>query len=205
MHLSTQHRVTGAVNHVRVAVIVTSLVLMLQCLYFNISAQQSQVAQTANQSRDERVRQVLESLERDNTLRFALERGDRGSGMHYPWMDKMRQQGVKQASFRIHFHWVKQSKKLKITDIKYLQQYYRFDTAINDQSIVEQIRASGLERELRNEILRRAKANLAQRMRDLGSSQICGTLYLNLLDDEVLPILDEPPDLNEDCKTTCGP
>jgi len=119
-------------------------------------------------------------------------------------MDKMRQQAVKQASFRIRFHWGEQSKKLKITDIKYLRQYYRFDTAIDDQSIIEQIRASGLEQELRNEILRRAKANLAQRTHDLRSSQICGTLYLNLLDDDVLPILDEPPDLDDDCKITCG-
>lgn len=203
MHLSTQSGLTRAINHVRVAVLVTSVILMLQCLYFNTSAQHSQVAQPANQTRDERVRQILESLEQDNTLRFALERGDRGSGMHYAWMDKMRQQSVKQASFRIHFQWGKQSKKVKITDIKYLRHYYRFDRAFNDQSILEQIRASGLEQELRNEILRRVKANLAQRTRELGSSQICGRLYLNLLDEEVLPILDEPPDIDEDCKTTC--
>jgi hypothetical protein len=166
------------------------------------SVQLSIVAQTTNQSRNERVRQILKSLEQDNTLRIALERGDRGSGRHYAWMNKMQQRGIKQASYRIHFHLGKQSKKLKVTDIKYLRHYYRFDTAINDQSVVGRIRAGGLEKELRNEILRRAKVNLAQRKRDLGSSQICGILYLNLLDDEVLPILDEPPDLDEDCKTT---
>jgi hypothetical protein len=204
MHSRTQHTVTRATNRVRVAAVVTLVILTLQCLYFNVSARHSQVAQTANQSRDERVRQILESLERDNTLRFALERGDRGSGMHYAWMDKMGQQGIKQASFRIRFHGGRQSRKLKIADIKYLRQYYRFDTAIDNQSIIEQIRASGLEQELRNEILRRAKSNLAQRKYDLRLSKICGTLYLNLLDDEVLPILDEPTDLDADCKTICG-
>lgn len=204
MHSRTRHNVMRAAKRVRVAAVVTSVIITLHCLYFNTAAQRSQVAQTANQSRDERVRQILESLEPDNTLRFALERGDRGSGMHYAWMDKMRQRGVKQATFRIHFHWGRQSKKLRITDVKYLRQYYRFDTAISDPSIIEQIRANGLEQELRAEILRRAKADAAQRTHDLGSSQICGTLYLNLLDEEVLPILDEPPDIDDNCKTTCG-
>jgi hypothetical protein len=195
-------KVTRVINHARVAAVVTAVILMSQYLCFNASAQHSQIARTANQSRDERVRRILESLEQDNTLRFALERGDRGSDVHYAWMDKMQQRGVRQASFRIRFHWGEKSKKLKIEDAKYLRQYYRFDTTIDDQSIIEQIRASGLEKELRDEILRRAEANLAWRMNDLRSSQICGMLYLNLLDDEVLPILDYPPDLDDKCEAT---
>lgn len=201
MHSRTLRTIIREFNRARVVALLTSVILTLQCLYFNASAQDIQVVQTANQPRDEHVRQVLKSLEQDNTLRLALERGYRGSGVHYTWMDKMQQQSVKQASFRIRFYWETEFKKLKIVDTKYLRQYYRFDTAVDDQSINEQIRASGLEQELRNEILRRARANLAQRTRESGSGQICGTLYLNLLDDEVLPILDEPPDLSDDCKT----
>jgi len=203
MQLKTKRTLTRSVNQVKIAALAASVILVLQGLHFYTFAQHSQVTQTANQSRDERVRQILESLEPGNTLRVALKRGDRGSGAHYAWMDKMQQQDIKQTSYRIRFRWGKQNKKLKITDVKYLRRYYRFDTAIDDQAIIEQIRVSGLEQELRTEILLRAKVNLEQRMQDLGSSQICGTLYLNLLADDVLPILDEPPILDNDCKVAC--
>lgn len=191
MHSRTQRTMVRITNCVRVAA-VFALILTLPCLYFNASGQQLQLAQKDIQSRDEHVRQILESLEPDNTLRFALEKGDRGSGAHYAWMDNMRQQKVKQASFRIRFAWCPKNKKLDITDTKYLRQYYRFDTRIDDRSALKEIRESGLQQALTDEILIRAKANLTQRARHLRSNWICGTLYLNLLDDEILPILDEP-------------
>lgn len=201
MHSRTQRTTMRITNCARIAAVVT-LILTLPCLYFNASGQQSQVAQKDIQSRDEHVRQILESLEHDNTLRFALERGDRGSGVHYAWMDKMRQQGVKQASFRIRFVWCPKDKNLSITDAKYLRQYYRFDTKIDDRSVLKEIHESRLERALTNEILIRAEANLTQKVRDLRSNRICGTLYLNLLDDEVLPILDEPADIDTKCENS---
>jgi hypothetical protein len=199
MHSRTQRTIIRITNCVRLAAVVT-LILTLPCLYLNAAAQQSQVAQKDIQSRDEQVRQILESLEQDNTLRFALERGDRGSGVYYAWMDKMRQQKVKQASFRIRFAWCPKNKRLDITDTKYLRQYYRFDTRIDHRSALKEIRESGLEQALTDEILIRAKANLTQRARDLRSNWICGTLYLNLLDDEILPILDEPAEISSKCE-----
>lgn len=188
----------------RIAVLLASIILISQCLHFNLFAQQWQLTPTSGQSSREHLKQIIESLEADNTLRRALERGDRGNGIHYEWMDKMRAQSIKQASFRIRFQWRKQSNRLKIIDTKYLSNYYRFDTFIENQERIEEIRSSGLEQELRDEILRRAVINLTQRTDAAKSNQLCGTLYLNLLDEEILPILDEPPDVDSECKTKCG-
>jgi hypothetical protein len=204
MYSRTRQTPKQGIDGMRATLIVASAIFVLLGSHFDISAQRSQISRTTNQSRDERVRQLLDTLEQDNPLRFALERGDRGSGVHYTWMDKMKQLGVRQASFRIQFCWRQRAKVLKITDVKYLYRYYRYNTAANAQSAINQIRATGMEQELADEILRRAKANLARRSHDLRSTQVCGMLYLNLLDDEVFPILDEPADLN-DCKATCGP
>jgi hypothetical protein len=144
------------------------------------------------------VRRVIESLEPDNTLRLALERGRRGSGAHYLWMDTMRQYGVKQASFRVRVRRDGRALKVKVLDVKYLTHYYRYDSAIEDLYRVEQIRAAGLEAELRAEILRRAKADLPLLTRDGQPDFICGTLYFELLDDEDLPISTEMPQFDDD-------
>jgi hypothetical protein len=53
---------------------------------------------------------------------------------------------------------------------------------------------------LSSEILERAKTEVIQETRAVGSTSICGTLYLNLLDDEILPVLDEPADVDY-CKS----
>lgn len=200
MTLSRQHRMRGASRRLKIAMSVSLAILVSQCLPLDTFAQHAPQSQTAARSGDERVRKILEGLEPDNALRLALERGDRGDGLHYVWMDRMKLHGIKQVSFSVYFNWGKRGKKLRVVDARYLRQYYRFDTSFDDRPTIEQIRANGLEHELSDEILRRAKANLAQRLNSLRSSQSCGTLYLNLLDDEILPILDEPPDIDEDCK-----
>jgi hypothetical protein len=106
-------------------------------------------------------------------------------------MDTMRRYRVKQASFVISFKWKAGVESLKIQKVSFLRQYYRYDTQIKERHLLQQFRTVGLEREVRDEILMRAKADLAQRLEN--QRQARGTLYLNLLDDEALPILDEMP------------
>jgi hypothetical protein len=163
------------------------LVLTLPCLW-PAAAQQSQGGSDA----EERVRRVLETLEPNNRLRYALERGDRGTGPHYAWMDQMRDQGVKQAYYRIRFVWSPGIRKLDIEKTFYLTHYYLFDPHITDESKLNEIDKSGLKRALEDAILARARKNLRQRAREMKTQWLCGVLYLNLLDDEVLPILDVP-------------
>src|SRR5688572_5332539 len=75
------------------------LVLAVLCLSSGGAAQQPQEANDG-QAREERVRLVLQNLEPNNRLGYALERGDRGSGPHYAWMDQMRDQEIGRASCR---------------------------------------------------------------------------------------------------------
>lgn len=146
-----------------------------------------------------RVKEILKGLESDNTLRFPLERGIRGEGTHYAWMEKMRQLGIKQASFKVGFAWNDKVERLRIKNISMLRQYYRYDTQIKDRSFLRRVRVSGLEQELREAILLRARAAVPQIMQNLSRTtnanprRARGTLYLNLLDDEALPMLDEMP------------
>jgi hypothetical protein len=43
----------------------------------------------------EHVKQVFLSLPPDSEMRHYLERGDRGDGVHYQWMDQMNQLSAK--------------------------------------------------------------------------------------------------------------
>src|ERR1044072_3205573 len=96
------------------------------------------------QTPDERVRRVLETLEPDNSLRYALEGGHRGTGPHHAWMDQMQAQGIKQASYVIRFVWSPRTRKLDIEKTYYLTHYYRFDTKITGESKLKEIESSGL-------------------------------------------------------------
>lgn len=140
---------------------------------------------------ESRVRELLKGLEANNTLRYSLEQGARGNGIHEAWMDTMRRYGVKQASFVINVKWKDGVESLKIKNVSFLRHYYRYDTRIKDRKLLQQFRDVGLEQKVRDAILIRAKADLAQRMKTWRRAK--GTLYLNLLDDEALPILDEMP------------
>ena len=161
-------------------------------------------AQSQPQSGDGHVQRIITSLEPDNTLRVALERGDRGNGIFRTWMEEMRQHGVKQASYRVRFRWSPTSKKVVIEDSAYLRHYYRFDSKISDEMNLKRIEQSGLAKHLAKEILRRARQNLTQRTHDVLSPWVCGTLYLNLLDDGILPILDEPAQIYSTDKDKCS-
>ncbi len=176
------------------------LLLALLILCFG-AAQQSSASLKPIKSADERIAKLKTSLQSDNPLRLALERGYRGDGLHRAWMDTMRRLAVKQASFVVGFIWDDGVKSLKVSNITYLQDYYRYDTEFKDQKLLRRFRDEGLERLLSDEITLRAKENVRRLiLEDVPRSaggvrphQAHGTLYLNLLDDEALPVLDGMP------------
>jgi hypothetical protein len=156
-------------------------------------------ASAVGQTSDERIATLLKNLEPDNTLRLSLEHGARGNGIHHAWMDAMKGYGIKQAAFVVQFTWDDGIGKLKISRVDYLQRYYRYDTTIHDPKVLKQIRVSGLERDLRAAIIGRANETVPALMDNVAQTagvrphRAHGTLYLNLLDDESLPILDTMP------------
>ena len=178
----------------------SALATVLLSLTIIVNAQQASPVRALNPAAESRAQEILRGLEGDNTLRLSLESGERGDGVHYGWMDKMRQYGIKQASFVISFKWKGGVESLKIKKVSFLRRYYRYDTQIKERTLLRQFREVGLERELRDVILIRAKASVSRMMKNVAQTANLnprrhGTLYLNLLDDEALPILDEMPDV----------
>jgi len=173
--------------------------IFILCFTYCIAAQA--VSPTPQPPSEKRVEQILKTLESDNTLRFALEQGERGKGVHQSWMDKMQQLQVKQASFVVSFTWRNGIESLKIRNVSFLRQYYRYDTEIKDQKTIREIQASQLEKDLREAILIGAVELVPNilgnniRTANSKSVQANGTLYLNLLDDEILPVLNGMPEV----------
>jgi hypothetical protein len=136
---------------------------------------------------EERAQKVMHTLEPDNALRHTLEQGDRGDCVHQPWMDTMRQFGIKQASFLIEYSWKHGAVNFKAKKVSYLPYYYsHYDGAINDQRLRE-IRRTGLERDLINIVLAHVKNGPFAVHH---SDQVAKDVFEdNLLDDDALPAL----------------
>lgn len=160
-------------------------VLMTIILVVSVIAQ-SPIADTKSAC-EERAQKVMRTLEADNMLRHALERGERGDCIHQSWMDTMRTFGIKQASFLIEYSWKHGEVTFKVKKISYLTAYYfHYDRAIKGQRLRE-IQRSGLERELVDVVLARVKKGPFAVHH---SDQVAKDAFEeNLLDDESLPAL----------------
>ena len=147
------------------------------------------------QATEERVKQVLSNLECKESKRAtayegfvdAIERGERGEGIRYPWMDKMRQLGIKQAFFVVHFSYKNGEYRYKVKRIDYLRRYYCYEDEVKGGKLLRQIRKSGLEQELKDAVI--AKIKKYERPYQAGNVTE-GEEYHYLLDDEHLPVID---------------
>jgi len=144
--------------------------------------------------------QVIQSLWKFNPLRLALEDGLRGDGVHYPWMDDMRKLGVKQVAYTIQFVFHRGTLRRRIIHSSYYPEYYQLDVTVKDGRILRKIVASGLKRKLDAAVMKRARSAIRPVLKEWSKPQACGIIYLNLLDDENLPILDGITEIELTCK-----
>ena len=144
---------------------------------------------------EERVQQTLGNLECKESRQAtayegfvdAIERGERGEGIRYSWMDKMRQLGIKQAFFVVHFSYKNGEYRYKVKKIDYLRRYYCYEDEVKGGKLLRQIRKSGLEQELKDAVT--AKIKKYERPYQAGNVTE-GEAYHYLLDDEHLPVID---------------
>jgi hypothetical protein len=175
--------------------------LLLTCLLFIGSAGQQPQPVPGPKRISSRALEVINQLDPWNDLRLALQRGYTGDGIHREWMDRMRQYGIRQASFVLQFAWKEGLKQLRITNQCFLRQYYEYGTIIRDRKLLQEIRDSGLEEELREAVALRATEALSRLMLSVAQTPTVhpngarGVIYLNLLDDGSLPILDQAPNI----------
>jgi hypothetical protein len=165
------------------------------------NGQQSDSVNGLTPAAESRAREVLKNLPPDNDLRLALERGQRGNGIRYPWMDKMQQLGIKQVTYVVDYGVKDRMGIFEVKRTNFLREYYRYDSQIKDRKLLRQVRDSGLELRLHGEIIARAQEAVLRLMKNGKQSSKASprprhvTFYLSLLDDEALPILDEMPNV----------
>ena len=138
---------------------------------------------------------LIQSLDKSNILRDALEQGQRGNGIHYFWMSEMKKFGVKQVSYSFNFEMNENVVTITtVNDIAYHPVYYQYDIFITDEAKLKEISRSGLDEILKAEAVKRAR-NFLEDVINKKNSSAKGIVYINLLDDERLPILVDLPEI----------
>ncbi|MBZ5561610.1 MAG: ankyrin repeat domain-containing protein [Acidobacteriia bacterium] len=116
------------------------------------------------------MRHLMDSLPAKSMWRNMMEHGAKGDGIHEPWMDEMRDQGVKLAVLTFDFDWTRGGKGLenfnnwRLVSAKYFTSYdslgARSAEPVADPDRLKAIRTSGLEARLEAVGLARAKRGI---------------------------------------------
>ena len=109
-----------------------------------------------------------------------------GVGVHYPWLDEMRKQGIKRAVVWIGIRFDRKGhpKEMKMNHIEYFAEY-EGATPISDSKRLAAIRATTLERELETLALERARHGFwAPGLRLPRPHPFIGGTQIEFIDDE---------------------
>ena len=135
----------------------------------------------------ERIRQLIASLPANSPWRNMLEHGMRGDGVHQPWMDQMRKDGVKIAKLTFEFVWRQRGWKLENWTLA-AEEYFRdYDEVqpVAEPRQLELIREDGLGEELAAALPLAKKGNwVHQPSKERGE----GFRVVVLADNEWLPV-----------------
>ncbi len=109
---------------------------------------------------DVQIHQLVESLPKDSKWRDLLRQGLKGDGVRRPWMDDMLKAGTKLAIVTFDFHWTQRGRQVNdwtLEGVQYFRDYDGSEQITNPQQL-SRIKTSGLERELAEAALPRAKS-----------------------------------------------
>jgi len=136
---------------------------------------------------------IIRELPAESKLRRHLLHGDRGNGVHQPWMDAMRRLKIRRAVAWANILFDKKGRPKQV-DIGKVECYAEYEGGdpLMDAETLATVRTSGLEREL-NE--------LAQEQARVGSwfdvprknHDFLGGAQIVFLDDEWLPVIPRRP------------
>jgi len=186
--MNSRRRVNSAVGLLRLHMKVSlTTVVLIACLNNAVSLQ-GQTPNCRSAAVDAHIKDVIAKLPPDSSMRRALEKGDRGDCIHQPWMDRMKQYGIKQAGFLIGFSRGRQGFTFKVLAATYSTDYADDAAAIiHDRKLLKRIRDEGIEQELRDAVLQKAKQFFSLTWR-AGQGEH-GKWGESLVDDETLPTL----------------
>jgi hypothetical protein len=134
------------------------------------------------------IREVIGELPLNSALRDELLHGARGDGVRYPWMEGMREQGIKQVVvwIGINFNWRGRPKRMNVKRIQYFTQYDE-GAPILSADRLNAIRASGLEMNLDAIALEGAARSAWVDVPRPRPHPFVGGIRLTFFDDEWLP------------------
>lgn len=93
-----------------------------------------------------RIQKLISTLPEYSWLRTQLQSGMRGGGKSEPYMERMRQAGVRRAEYKLAALWHAGSpQNIRILERLYFSEYDGPHTQVRDEKALETIRASGLE------------------------------------------------------------
>jgi hypothetical protein len=162
-----------------------ALVALVFC--WSVTAQQN--TSTVEQC-NARNRVVKATLDRDNTLFWALEQNEFGNGVWFPWMAKMEKMGVKHATATVEFRHVRNELSFKLTDMLFFKTYY----PLSNDKIVSRWQNPDDRVLLRDTLTIPAFIETSRLVVNLNvKTGSCGTININLLDDPCLPVRNAIP------------
>jgi hypothetical protein len=137
---------------------------------------------------EEHIQYILSTLQGESSIRTALVHGARGSGVHQPWMDQMRQQDFERAVVWINIHYNRRglAKTMQVNRIDYFRRYDS-SVPISDLDASNAARVSGLEKLLSEGALRRAGNGFWLDVPRPRPNPFVGGVHVEFLDDEWLP------------------
>jgi len=138
---------------------------------------------------NEHIQNLIKELPETSPLRRDLLAGARGDGVHRPWMGPMREHGVRRATVWISIKYNRhgQPEKLRIHQVRYCEMYDG-GVSINDAVRLRDIRSSGLEKQLTDSALQKAKEGAWVDVPRPKPRPFIGGTKVDFLDDEWLPI-----------------
>lgn len=123
-------------------------------------------------------------------------------------MDKMARLSIRQASYTISYLTSAEPLKVKIVSANYYYNYFDFDAPISKMTR-KRMQESGLEDELAKVAIDKAVKQTEQIIADFrrqypslvgNNKTFCGKIYVNLLDDETLPTVEQIPTIETKCQ-----
>jgi hypothetical protein len=169
--------------------------MIIFALLITLTAQathaQTEAANTA--AVEDHTRDIIRGLPLDSVLRRNLLQGARGDGIHHPWMDEMRKQGIKRAVAWIDIEFDSKGRptKISLNRTEYFGQY-EDGTPISNNVRLSTIRTIGLERELDALALEKARDGFWVDLPRPKPQPFLGGTQVVFLDDEWLPVPSHP-------------
>ena len=146
-------------EHKRACILALTLAVFWLGGGWSRSGADAQQTQHLDASAQAHIRHLIASLPRDSFWRHVLEHFGPGDGVHYAWMDHMRDHGIKLAIVTYDFSWTENGREIDKRTFVSVQYFHDYDEnePVMDREDLAALQSDGLQQELEAAALPRAK------------------------------------------------